>query len=231
MTCISCRCGAVQIRFTSHQPRVSTECCCDHCFARVRYLEDLGGPSLPSNKNQPLVSTKWDNLVVVEKGRDQLFAYKLSPDTLVTNIASKCCYTYLLGRHSGYDANCVTTCDTFPIFTNDYARIPPSSRWFANQWDPARLSKQEPLTGMWVVYNNADGAALITGDTGWQEVLEAHQNAMEADIVPPSSLDDGHDDDARSCSSWESFDQLLNSILGRDETAVLIVSHQSKGGA
>jgi hypothetical protein len=226
MTCISCRCGAVQIRFTSHQPRVSTECCCDHCFARVRYLEDLGGPSLPSNKyQQPIVSTKWDNLFVVEKGRDQLFAYKLTPDTKVTNVASKCCSTFLLGRHSGYDANCVTTCDAFPIFTNDYARIPPSSRWYTNQWNPTRLAKLEPLTGMWVVCNDTDGTFSITGDTGWQEVLEAHQNAMGADIIVPPPLDG--DGEARC---WESFDQLLNSI-GRAETVPIVSSSKEDAAA
>jgi hypothetical protein len=222
MTCLSCHCGAVQIRLTTHQPRISTECCCDHCLARVRYLEDLGGPSLPPcNKNQPLVSTKWDNLFVVEKGRDQLFAYKLSRDTLVTNVASKCCYTFLLGRHSEYDANCVTTCDAFPTFTNDYVRLPPSSRWYANQWDPTRLANLEPLTGIWVVCNDADGTSSITGDEGWQEVLEAQQKVMEADIVPPSLDGHGHDP-----ARWESFDQLVNAI-GRE--SVQIVSHPSQG--
>ena len=226
MTCISCRCGAVQVRLTTHQPRISTECCCDHCLARVRYLEELGGPSIPSNNkdnnNKPLISTKWDNRFVVEKGRDQLFVYKLSRDTLVTNVASKCCSTFLLGRHSDYDANCVTICDAFPIFTNDYVRIPPSSRWYANQWDPTRLANLEPLTGLWV---SADGTFSITGDKGWQEVLEAQQNAMGADIiVPPSLLLDG-DDEARH---WESFEQLLNSI-GRE--TVQIVSCSRKGDA
>jgi hypothetical protein len=156
-------------------------------------LEKLGGPKIPSN-DQPLVNTKWDNKVVVVKGQDQLFAYKVSPETLVVNIASSCCHTFLLGRNNMYDANCVTTGDDFGVFSENATRLDPASRWFSNQWDSERLSKLKPVTGIWV--NEKDGS--LVGEDGWEKVLEAHMTAMQSDILPGVEGD--------------TFDQLIESV-------------------
>ena len=184
MASVSCRCGSVVLRFASDRPRVTTECCCNHCFARVRYLAELGGPQIPS-KDKPLVNSKWDNSFVVEKGRGNLFAYKMTKGTAVFNIATKCCHTFMLGRNDIYDAQCVTTCDDFPLFSGNI-RLSPSSRWFSNQWSPERLSKLEnpSLIGIWV--NEDDNS--LTGDAGWEQVYETHKAAMESAIVTQHPL-------------------------------------------
>lgn len=193
MASISCRCGDVVIHFTCDTPRVTTECCCNHCFARVRHLEELGGPKILSN-DKPLLNTKWDNKLIVEKGREKLFAYKMTPKTMVLNIASSCCHTFLLGRNSVYDANCVTTGDDFPAFSDNTKTLRPSSRWFSNQWGSERLSKLDYVIGIWV--NEKDGS--LVGEDGWEKVLAVHMTAMQSDIRPHAT--------------GETFEQIIESI-------------------
>lgn len=199
---MSCRCGNVRIEFSSSDPRVSTECCCNHCLARVQYLERLGGPTIPDN---PLVNSKWDNCVKIVKGRDYLFAFKLTPETQVVNIASTCCHTFLLGRHAGYDGNCVTTSSDFPIWNNADLPFLVSSRWFSNQWDPERLAKYPKLVGIWV---QSDGS--IQGETGWELVFEKQLECIQRDI--------------KQGTEGESFDEIVES-LQRDK--IIIVNHPS----
>ena len=202
MASISCRCGTVKIQFTSDTPRVTTECCCNHCFSRVGYLETLGGPKIPSS-DKPLLASKWDNKVkITESGRDKLYAYKMTPETGVINIASTCCHTFLLGRHSGYDANCVPTSDDFSIFSRNSKRMASSSRWFSNQWDKDRLSKLDYIPGIWV--NEKDGS--LSGDQGWEPIFEAHKAAMESDISQGAE--------------GESFEEIIDSI-GRDKIKIV----------
>ena len=200
MVSISCRCGSVKLQLPSHIPRVTNECCCNHCFARVQYLESLGGPQIDPNK--PLSTSKWDNKIQVLAGRDKLCVYKMTPQTLVVNIASTCCHTLLLGRHSGYDANCVTTCNAVAVIANAEQQTP-NSRWFANQWDPERLSKLQPLVAIWV--NEDDGS--LTGEDGWEEIYRAMKASMEKEIP----------DDAEG----ETFDGIVNSICSRDKIKIV----------
>jgi hypothetical protein len=188
---ITCQCGKVELGFTSTSPRISTECCCNHCFARVEYLHSLGGPKVPS---RPLLASKWDNKIRVIKGREHLYVYKLTEKTLVINIASSCCNTFLLGRHAGYDANCVTTSSDFPIWKNADTPFQVSSRWFSNQWTAERLQQYSSLIGIWV--NESDNS--ITGDKGWEEVFEKHMEKMNSRI-PMDAV-------------GESFDQIVASI-------------------
>ena len=191
MTSISCRCGKVTLRLTSTSPRVSTECCCNSCFRRVQVLQQMGGP--PVNPAKPIVNLKWDNRVVVEQGKDSLMAYRLSPKTKVYNIASSCCHTFLLGRNSEYDANCLTTNQDSPIYDDHYVEIPPSSRWFSNQWTQGQKERLDPLVGIWV---SEDGN--LTGEEGWGSVFEEHKRAMDAPIGPNAK--------------GETFDELIGSL-------------------
>jgi hypothetical protein len=174
MASIACRCSKVKIQFTSASPRVSTECCCDHCFARVQCLEALGGPNVSTN--EPLLASKWDDKVTILEGREHLFVYKMNRTTQVTNIAASCCHTFILGKHSVYDANCVTTSSDFPIFSNQ-ENMESSTRWFSNQWGPERLSKCQQLIGIWV---KDDGT--IAGEEGFEDVLKAHLASTERPI-------------------------------------------------
>ena len=211
MASITCRCGKVELKFpTSSSPRISTECCCNHCFQRVKYLEELGGPTVP---DKPLLASKWDNKIEIVKGQNELFAYKLSPETLVTNIASNCCKTFLLGRHSGYDGNCVTTSSNFPIFHNveKEENMIPSSRWFVNQWSSERLAKYpSKLVGIWV--NDDDGS--IVGEEGWEEIFKIHQAKMQAEIP---TTDDDDDDGVEGLS----FDEILDTIIGKGNIRIV----------
>lgn len=226
MASISCRCGKVKLQFSTKTARVSTECCCNHCFDRVQYLERLGGPCVDMKK--PVLATKWDNKVKILSGEECLFAYKLTSTTLVTNIASRCCHTFLLGRHSGYDANCVTTSSDFPIFENvartndddddDQSFFIPSSRWFSNQWDEQRMKRikeNDPynLIGIWV--NESDGK--LDGEDGWQTVLKKHMECIQRPIV-----DDDDDDDNEV--KGKSFDEIIDQYIGRNN--IIIVSEQ-----
>lgn len=202
---ISCRCGNVEIQFTARKPRLSTECCCNHCYVRTRYLERLGGPSVPT---RPLLTSKWEDRVTIIKGRDYLFCYKVTPKTLVYNVASSCCYTFLLGRHSVYDAQCVTTSTDFPIWKNADLPFRASSRWFSNQWGTERLAQYPPLTGIWV--KEIDGS--ITGDPGWESVVERHMATINQEI-------------SEDVSSGETFDSIVESI-GRDH--IIIIPEEQK---
>ena len=200
MASITCRCGKVKIQFTSKSPRVSTECCCNHCFARVECLEALGGPSV--SKDQPLLASKWDDRVKFVKGStENLIAYKIDPTTQVTNIASKCCHTFLLGKHSVYDNNCVTTSSDFPTFSGE-PNLEPSSRWFSNQWSKERLSKCRPLVGIWV--NEEDGS--LVGEEGFEDVLKMHLASMGRPI--------------KQGAEGITFDEIIASI-GKDKIQIM----------
>lgn len=188
---ITCKCGNVELGFTSRSPRVTTECCCNHCFSRVQYLQKLGGPKVSS---KPLLASKWDNKVRVIKGRENLHIYKLTEHTQVINIASSCCYTFLLGRHPGYDTNCVTTSSDFPIWKNADRPFSASSRWFSNQWTSERLKHYPPLIGIWV--NELDNS--ITGEKGWEAVFKTHMEMMDQRI-PMNAV-------------GETFDEIVESI-------------------
>lgn len=205
---ITCKCGKVRLTFPSNRPRVSTECCCNHCFARVEYLEKLGGPLV--DRSKPVLCSKWDNRIKVESGKEHLMVYKMTPTTQVWNIASSCCHTFLLGRHSEYDANCVTTVADFPTWHSvdkDHFPFQASSRWFSNQWDPKRLEALQPLVGIWV--NESDGS--IVGEEGWEPIFASH---MESTQQPISDS-----------AAGESFDDIVDQI-GRE--SVIIVSHATE---
>jgi hypothetical protein len=164
-------------------------------------LEDKGGFKVPS---RPLLATKWDNKVKIISGRDKLHLYKMTLETMVMNISSTCCNTFLLGRHPGYDANCVTTSSDFSIFYHTET-LTPSSRWFSNQWDQERLSKLDKLPGIWV---QKDGS--LTGEDGWEDILEAHKASMEREIPPGAE--------------GETFDEIVDSI-GRDKIKIVSLIH------
>ena len=200
---MSCRCGKLKIQFTSKSPKVSTECCCDHCFARVQCLEAVGGPSV--NTDQPLLASKWDDKIkFVKGGIDDLKSYKMNPSTQVTNIASKCCHTFLLGKHSVYDTNCVTTSSDFPIFEGD-PNLEPSSRWFSNQWPKERLAKcSRRLVGIWV--NEEDGS--LVGEPGFEDVLNNHLASIERPI--------------QEGTEGVSFDEIITSI-GKDKVQIISI--------
>jgi len=201
MATISCRCGKVELQFPSKTPRVSTECCCNSCRQRVEYLADMGGPIVPK---KPLLTSKWDNRVEIVSGKDLLFAYKLNPETMVLNIASSCCKTFLLGRHEEYDGNCVTTSSEFPVFHNAEGMVP-VSRWFVNQWDKDRLEKcDRSLIGIWV---NEDGDGSLTGEEGWEDVFQAQQACIQREIPP----------DAKGLT----FDEIIDEIIGRDNVGIV----------
>jgi hypothetical protein len=199
MASIACRCGKVELKFPWSSPRISTECCCNHCYQRVKYLEELGGPTIP---DKPLLASKWDNKITIGRGQEELFAYKLSTETLVTNIASNCCKTFLLGRHSGYDSNCVTTSSDFPIFHNVKEKMIPSSRWFTDQWDKKRLARYPKLIGIWV-----DDYGSIVGEEGWEDVFKMHQMKLEQEIP--------HD------AKGLSFDEILDTAIGKDNIRIV----------
>ena len=131
----------------------------------------------------------------------------MNATTQVTNIASSCCHTFMLGKHSVYDANCVTTSSDFPIFAGE-TNMEPSSRWFSNQWDEERLSKcSRQLVGIWV--NEDDGT--LVGDDGYEDVLKAHLACMER----PIKQEDG---DTRGQSM--SFNDIVDKI-GRDRVKIM----------
>ncbi|CAB9506922.1 expressed unknown protein [Seminavis robusta] len=202
MASATCQCGKVAIQFTSSKPRVSTECCCDSCFNRVGFLADRrrrgsSSPEDTSNSGKPIVNMKWDNRVTIVRGRDQLFAYKLTPETKVFNIATKCCHSFLFGRNDTYDAHCLTTNEADLVWGDQYQRIQPSSRWFVNQWTDARRATLEPLMGIWV-----DSEGNLDGEKGWEAVFENHLAAMNAPILKDAV--------------GETFDEILQS-LGRIE--------------
>ena len=207
LSSIKCQCGKVELKFPSSAPRVSTECCCNHCHNRLKYLANLGGPPVP---DAPLVASKWENRIEIISGRSNLFAYRLNSTTKVTNIASTCCKTFLLGRQPEYDANCVTTQREAAVYCNlKEGAIVPYARFFANQWNKERLSKYEPMIAIWVD-ESADGS--IVGEEGWEELFNAHIESINRDIP----------DDAVGIS----FEEILDDVIGQDN--IIIVSEEQR---
>lgn len=198
-TTISCRCKSVKLKFPSSSPRAVTECCCNHCYARLAYLEQKGGPAIPL---QPILTSKWDNCIQVVSGRNLLGAFQTISDSNVMNIYAKCCHSFLLGRNAIYDANCVTVVNECVVFENetqqDYNTA--TSRWFINQWDSSILSKFPPLIGIWM--NEHDDK--LVGDDGWEQVFCKMKANMEREI-PENAL---HDD------LYQTFDDLLRDSCG-----------------
>jgi hypothetical protein len=207
MESIKCNCGKVQLKFPTHAPRVSTECCCNHCRQRLEYLARLGGPSVP---DAPLVASKWPNCIEIISGEDLLFAYRLNPTTKLINIASSCCYTFLLGRHAEYDTNCVTTQAETAVYCDlTEGSIQPYARFFSNQWSPERIQKCErKLIGIWVDETTGE----IVGEKGYKELFEAHIESVSRPI--PSD------------AVGATFDDILEK-LGR-ENIVIVSSDERK---
>lgn len=183
---------------------MSTECCCDHCHNRLRFLTSIGGPDTP---DCPKVASKWDNCMQIISGRDKMFAFKVNPDTKVMNIASKCCKTFLLGRQPEYDASCVTVQAEHAIYCNlEEGSIEPHARFFTNQWSRERLSKYKPMVGIWV-----NEAGSITGENGWEEIFKNQVENMRKAIP----------DDAVGIS----FEELWNEL---SKEGVVIASEENK---
>jgi hypothetical protein len=213
MATLSCRCGKVVLQLTTSRARVSTECCCDSCFNRAMFLSERRGGTCIDDKNTPIVCMKWDNRVTIVQGREYMFVYKLTPQTNVFNIASSCCYTFLLGRNDDYDAHCLTTNEVGPIWGGHYERIEPSSRWFVNQWSDTQRAKLKPLMGIWV-----DAEGNLDGEDGWKSVFEEHFAAMNAPIDITESEERAT---STTVGETETFDQVLKSL---DSVPIVIVS-------
>jgi hypothetical protein len=64
----------------------------------------------------------------------------------------------------------------------DLQKLPPTSRWFANQWNKETLAAFPPLTAIWVV-EEEDGSSLITGEEGWESIFETHKACMEREMA------------------------------------------------
>lgn len=207
MASFSCQCGQLTIKFPTTKPRITTECCCNHCFARVMCLEERGGPKVL--KDRPLINTKWDNLMTIscsnKSVKENLRAYKMRDANCgVTNIASSCCNTFLLGRNPAYDTHVVTTMDDFVIFSSNYEKVPPSSRWFVNQWSSERISHLPHLPGLWV---SNDGN--VTGeDDEWEQTFQAQLDATGKE--PPKKSEEG----------MITFDDVLD-LIGRDQIEIV----------
>eukprot|EP00984_Skeletonema_dohrnii_P024313 scaffold13427_cov78-Skeletonema_dohrnii-CCMP3373.AAC.1 len=207
MASIKCNCGKVELKFPTHAPRVSTECCCNNCRERLEFLARLGGPSVPDT---PLfVASKWPNCIEIISGEDLLFAYKLNSTTQFCNMASSCCHTFLLGRHAEYDANCVTAQGEAAVYS-DLAEgaIKPYARFFSNQWSPERIQKcKRKLIGIWVDESTGE----IVGEEGYKDLFEAHIESISRPL-PTDTV-------------GLKFDDILEK-LGRDN--IIIVSGEKK---
>lgn len=190
-TIISCRCGSVKLKFPSSCPRVVTECCCNHCYARLAHFER--GPSIPL---KPIVTSKWDNCIQILHGKNHLGAFKTLSDSNVLNIYAECCQTFLLGRNATYDENCVNVVNECVVFEGYDSKDAACSRWFANQWDSNILSKFPPKIGIWL--NEADGS--LVGDDGWEQVFAKMKAEMERKLP---------EDD-----SYQTFDDILREYCG-----------------
>lgn len=144
-------------------------------------------------------------------GKDNLFAYRLNDTTEVTNIASSCCNTFLLGRHSGYDANCVTAQQEAAVYCNTTeGAIVPYARFFTNQWSKEKLSQYKPMIGIWVDESTGD----IVGEDGYKELFQAHIESVQRGIP----------NDAVGIT----FDDILKDIVGLDNIIVIVSDKEQK---
>lgn len=151
--------------------------------------------------SHPLRVKTLDNHLVFVQGKDKLQLYKTTKDTLLINMASTCCNTYLIGRHSGYHySGSLATMADFCKYQNLDDSSQPTSRWFTNKWTPERLSQYEKLPALWV--NEEDGS-LEADFEGWQEVFQAQVAALQVPVP-----EDAH-------APGETFEDVVEHVVGK----------------
>jgi hypothetical protein len=129
--------------------------------------------------------------------------YKLNHATLLINIASTCCHTYLVGRHSAYHGNAVMTMADAPVFTGLDDSRNKSLRWFVRDWDPDKLSVLPKMTTMWI---QEDGTPMGDCD-GWEAIFQGDVASLQAPILEGTE--------------GESFDELVESLGGSDSITIV----------
>jgi len=210
MATVSCKCGAVNIKFATALPRCTSECCCDDCYKRLTFLAKQGGPALEHGhymRTKPIMAHFFDNRMEVISGLEKLRFFKLRPESGVVNMASSCCNTFLAKENVRYEGNVVAVFDLdfgAPTMVDDeHQPVPehhrhnlkhfmhqePMIRMFPTDWLDEHVQFLHPLPSIWL---NEIGE--VTGSPrGWEEVFERFMD-ITTEPVPENLIGDkfGH---------------------------------------
>ena len=151
---VQCRCGDVQVTFSSDKPVHSWECCCVDCFDKNLWSCHAGGVPPPPGREKhgigrPLVLCYYPSRMVVQ-GKEKIRFNVLREGSTSTNMVTSCCSTLLCVDHPFYQGNVVLTCPEFLPVTGVDEPLPPTPmRVHIKDWPKDEYAKLPPLPGMY----------------------------------------------------------------------------------
>lgn len=140
--------------------------------------------------------------MMVVKGKDKLYLYKLTNDSLLINMASTCCHSFLMCHHPVYHGKGRDFCAVANLQAVDDSK--PLARWFTNLWKEQELKQCDcTVPHLWVT---SDGQ--VTGNVeNWADVFQAQCAAIQTPIP---------DDDIPG----ETFEDIMNHV-GKDKIVIV----------
>jgi hypothetical protein len=174
---IHCRCGAVQILFTSKSPRAAVECCDKQSYNNLKFLAQMGDYELP--EKFPVLVYFFDNKLVVVKGIENLSFFKLIVESNLVNMYSSCCHTFLMSRNPAFAHSTVSVHGDRSYLSN-VVHQKPTLRFFPDQLsEDDRTQLVHRIPGVW-----KDTKDRFRGDCdGWEEVYREFLENVAAPIA------------------------------------------------
>jgi hypothetical protein len=147
MATLTCRCGAVEVRFNESKPRAGYGCCCVDCRQKCIWANAKGGPALPAavlRYEKPLELRYMSNRFVMIKGEDNVDFFKLRDGCRSTNCVSTCCFTTLLVDNPGYQEKSVLIFPEICKLQTELPLEPITFIGFANDFPKDKLAALPP---------------------------------------------------------------------------------------
>lgn len=141
MATMTCRCGAVRIRFPTSQELFRHECCCHDCVSALWYSTQHGGPACHSDY---LADCCWlPNDFQILSGEKRIGAFLNYADADTTRFYCTDCWTILFQSHDFYEEQIVVSqIAAYKGFEglDDIQRMAPQARHFLKDRSPAELA-------------------------------------------------------------------------------------------
>jgi hypothetical protein len=176
MASIHCKCGEVQIKFTSQTPVVAVECCDKLAFNNIKFLAYMGKYEFPNKF--PVLVYYFENKLVVVKGIEKLTFNKVIEESNMVNMCTTCCHTFLSSQNLTFAQSSVMVHGDRSRLTNIFHQ-PPILRFFGNQ-----LSTEEREQLVHIIPDmNRDAKNRMSGDRdGWEEIYSEFLRLVSAPI-------------------------------------------------
>jgi hypothetical protein len=177
MASIHCKCGEVQIKFTSQCPRVAVECCDKQAFNNIKFLAKIGEYEIPDKF--PVLVYYFDNSLVVVKGIEKLFFNKLIVEANIVNMYTSCCHTFLTSLNPMFAPSTILVHGDRSHLTN-IVHQKPTLRFFRDQL--TEEERKQLIHDIPDLCREADGS--LKGDRdGWEEVYNDFLGKVSAPLA------------------------------------------------